>query len=161
MPRRVISLVAVFAVALAMAPTAWAIGYWNIPGNFCQCAGYGWGAGHHACYVMGPINCKGFCTHHEVRLPCAPQPPYASYADGGYSYDFRGAAPYAPASYVPGSVSNTPAIEGILPEDEPTLREAPVGPMPELMPDTLPLPAESAPSAPTSFRPLFGAPVER
>ena len=46
------------------------IGYYNLPGNFCQCFGYGNGGGYHACLVLGPANCGGCCDQHEVRLAC-------------------------------------------------------------------------------------------
>jgi hypothetical protein len=62
--------------------SALAIGYYNAPGSFCQCFGYGNGAGHHACLVLGPSTCHGFCSTHEVRLECPPQPPYAYYNCG-------------------------------------------------------------------------------
>ena len=50
-----------------------AIGYWNVPGNVCQCVGYGNGAGHHAPLVLGPIDCRGWCDRNEVRLPYPPR----------------------------------------------------------------------------------------
>jgi hypothetical protein len=62
-------------IALA-SPPALAIGYWNVPGNVCQCWGYGLGAGYHAPLVLGPVSIKGCLAHNEVRLPYSPAPPY-------------------------------------------------------------------------------------
>ena len=72
---------------LASASAASAIGYYNLPGSFCQCFGYGNGAGYHSCLVLGPSTCEGFCDTHEVRLPCPPQPPYGYYGAGPYRGD--------------------------------------------------------------------------
>jgi hypothetical protein len=69
---------AVGLLATTAAPAS-AIGYYNLPGSFCQCFGYGNGAGHHACLVLGPASCAGFCATHEVRLEHPPQPPYGYY----------------------------------------------------------------------------------
>jgi hypothetical protein len=66
------------SLVVAVEPAA-AISYYNVPGSFCQCFGYGNGAGHHACLVLGPSTCEGFCSTHEVRLECPPQPPYGYY----------------------------------------------------------------------------------
>jgi hypothetical protein len=66
--------VALVLIALAPRP-AMAIGYWNVPGNVCQCWGYGNGAGYHAPLVLGPLSCKGCLAHNERRLPYAPAPP--------------------------------------------------------------------------------------
>jgi hypothetical protein len=59
----------------AAAPAS-AVGYYNLPGTFCQCFGYGNGAGHHACLVLGPSTPWGCCATNEVRLPYPPQPTY-------------------------------------------------------------------------------------
>jgi hypothetical protein len=56
------------------AKEAMAIGYWNLPGNFCQCFGYGWGPGYHASMVLGPPTCDGIFAHDVVRMPAAPSP---------------------------------------------------------------------------------------
>ncbi|MGD9633324.1 MAG: hypothetical protein AB7G28_09325 [Pirellulales bacterium] len=94
MARRIASAgIVTFAAALiafASARSANAIGYYNVPGSFCQCAGYGNGAGHHACLVLGPLDCHGFCSTHEVRLECPPQPPYAYYNCGLYGEGSQG-----------------------------------------------------------------------
>lgn len=161
MVRRLSLGLAALMVALTAHSPAHAIGYWNIPGNFCQCAGYGWGAGYHACYVLGPPTCRGCCAHHEVRLPCAPQPPYASYGCGQVNYDFRRPADVASPTYGTGVEPYTPAIQGELPEDEPTLREVPADQLPSPGPESLQLPENAPTLVPTSSRPLFGAPVER
>ncbi len=78
--------------------SARAIGYYNLPGSFCQSFGYGNGAGHHACFVLGPVSCAGFSATNEVRLEHPPQPPY------GY-YDYCGNGPC-------GSMSRGTWLEG-------------------------------------------------
>jgi hypothetical protein len=87
MPGKIFKIAAAFAVAVCVsglaAPRAQAVGYWNTPGNFCQCWGYGWGAGYHSCLVLGPPNCGGWLNPHEMRLACPPGPP--SYCDGSCS----------------------------------------------------------------------------
>jgi hypothetical protein len=84
--RRFITLGAMLFVATALFAAATApshaIGYYNLPGSFCQCFGYGNGAGHHACLVLGPISCQGFCATKEVRLECPPRPAYSCYGCG-------------------------------------------------------------------------------
>lgn len=65
--------------ALFASPSAFATGYWNLPSNFCQCAGYGCGAGYHAPLVLGPISCRGWFATNEIRLPVPPRPPYIGY----------------------------------------------------------------------------------
>lgn len=76
------ALVAACVFMGASARPALAIGHYNLPGSFCQCFGYGNGAGHHACLLLGPKSCEGFCATHEVRLECPPQPPYGYYGCG-------------------------------------------------------------------------------
>jgi len=61
-------------VVFAGASSASAMGYWNLPGNFCQWLGCGYSGGYHACYALGPIN-GGCCNAwNETRLPYAPNP---------------------------------------------------------------------------------------
>lgn len=81
----IVAMLAALAIAGAVVPSASAAGYWNLPSTFCQCFGYGYGAGHHAPFVLGPIQCGGYCNHKEVRLPCPPRPPYSwhGWADSG------------------------------------------------------------------------------
>ena len=67
--------------AVDVAPVS-AVGYYNLPGSFCQCFGYGNGAGHHACLVLGPSTPWGCCAPNEVRLPCPPRPSYDGYGCG-------------------------------------------------------------------------------
>jgi hypothetical protein len=127
-----------FAVGLVMLSAvnpAHGIGHWNVPGNVAQWWGYGWGAGHHACLVLGPISHKGAFAHNHVRLPHAPQPAYgccdgcAAHDDFGHSWMF------APAGYQP-----SPQV---------------AAPSPALTPDALPIPEAAAPDAAS-----FSAPVE-
>ena len=81
----VTALIAVFTSS----SVASAMGYWNLPGNFCQWCGCGFSGGYHAPYVLGPIN-GGCCeAWNEVRMPYAPNPyacaPCNSGGCGGYS----------------------------------------------------------------------------
>jgi hypothetical protein len=73
---------AILAVALVPA-SAGAIGYYNLPGNFCQCFGYGVGAGYHAPLVLGPISNHGCFADNLRRLPYAPAP-YCDWSARGY-----------------------------------------------------------------------------
>lgn len=143
-------VVALVAVLFATAP-AHAVGYWNLPGNTCQCWGYGWGAGHHACLVLGPITHDGALAHNEVRLPHAPQPPYACYGCDNYNYDFRQPSQFAPVEYQAAPQVMEPTPHEPAP-NEPTSEMTP----PALAPEALPLPEAPAPPAP-----LFEAPVEQ
>lgn len=102
-------------LALAATRPAAAIGYLNVPGSFCQCMGYGNGAGHHSCLVLGPVSCQGFCSTHEVRIECPPQPPYAYYNSGYYGAGSQGTwiqdsvpVQFAPQQFAPQSA---PAAE--------------------------------------------------
>lgn len=97
---------------LASASAASAIGYYNLPGSFCQCFGYGNGAGYHSCLVLGPSTCEGFCDTREVRLPCPPQPPYGYYGAGPYRGDARG-------SWLEGGVPMQMTAPAPLPEPTP------------------------------------------
>jgi hypothetical protein len=141
---------ALVAVASA-ATTVLAIGYWNVPGNSNQWWGYGWGAGHHACLVLGPSSCEDCLNHREVRVPYAPKPPYGAYGHCGYNYDFRQPTPYAPAGYSSESYETQP-VTGQEPMPE---MMAPSDPQPS--PEPLPIPPEQGEPSP---RPLFDAPVE-
>jgi hypothetical protein len=130
MIRRIAHLWALLAILFAAMP-ALAVGYWNVPGNVAQCWGYGWGAGHHACLVLGPISPKGAFAHNHKRLPYAPQPDYGCYEGCTFNYDFRHSPPSVPVEYQP---SPSP---------------------PTLTPDALPMPeATPAPGA------ILPAPVE-
>jgi hypothetical protein len=136
---------AVAAVALVNVSPALAVGYWNLPGNVGQWWGYGWGAGHHACFVLGPVSTKGAFAHNHKRLPHAPEPAYGCYEDCTYNYDFRQSSQFVPNEYQPG-----PQFEML----SPALHSAP--PSDALTPDSLPMPeAAAAPEA------IFYAPVEQ
>jgi hypothetical protein len=83
--RHCVAIIVVSAVMTASGPSLLATGYWNLPSTFCQCVGYGNGAGYHAPLVLGPIYCDGYFDSKEVRLPCPPRSPYSWYdcgADG-------------------------------------------------------------------------------
>jgi hypothetical protein len=60
------------SVATLAPSAAQAIGYYNVPGNCCQCWGYGCGAGYHACLLLGPVSYHDCCNHGVERLPYAP-----------------------------------------------------------------------------------------
>jgi hypothetical protein len=139
---RILAALAAAASLLMLSGSARAVGYWNVPGNFCQCWGYGWGAGHHACLTLGPITHEGCFAHNTDRLSYAPRPPYACYGAGSYNYDFRQPVDYAPVHY-----QSAPQQE--LPSE------------PEMTPEVLPLPEEAQPEASEPTRAIFDAPVER
>jgi hypothetical protein len=110
-----LSAVVCVVVGLLMATNqpANAIGYYNVPGSFCQCFGYGNGAGHHACLVLGPSTCAGFCATHEVRVECPPQPPYSDYNYGQCKQGYSGEA--SQGSWIP-----EPAPMQVAPQVAPT-----------------------------------------
>lgn len=155
-------------IALAAGNQASAIGYWNMPGSVCQCAGYGWGAGYHAKFVLGPITAYDCCAHNEVRLPYAPQPPYACYGQYGCGCRYGQPSLLAPSD-VPAE-SPTTTYEPI----SPTAAEQEPMSAPSMEPEPVELESESSPGADTSAppppsplpravapsRPLFDAPVE-
>lgn len=155
---RSMRLASVAAILVFMATTtpALAIGYWNVPGNSCQWWGCGWGAGHHACLMLGPSSCSDAFNHREVRLPHSPRPPYCYNGCGAYNYDFRQVPAIAPAVYEqsPHEIMPVTAPQ-LVPETLPEL--APVAPA-DAEPPADPLPT---PEEPMSARPLFDAPVER
>jgi hypothetical protein len=95
------------AVVFAAIP-AHAVGYFNVPGNVAQWWGYGWGAGHHACFVLGPISHKGSFAHNHVRLRHVPQPAYGCYPECNYNYDFRQPLPPDANQLPPGVHTLTP-----------------------------------------------------
>jgi hypothetical protein len=86
---------------MSVAASAQAVGYWNVPGNLAQWWGYGWGGGHHACFVLGPVTHHGAFMHHHKRLPYAPQPVYDCYDGCCYNYDFRQPAPSTTPDVLP------------------------------------------------------------
>jgi hypothetical protein len=170
--RQTFASLAVAVATLSVVPSvrqARAVGYWNLPGNFCQSSGYGWGAGYHAKLVLGPINCHGCCAHNEVRLPYAPQPPYSCYCQNGCGYGFAQPSVLAPSA----GPTAVPATEYEVGAPVPV--EVEQNELPALVPEDVdmesgvsPTEDSSAPPPPTpalqpetSARPLFGPPVER
>jgi hypothetical protein len=170
--RRTFAFLAVIIATLSVvAPShqAGAVGYWNLPGNVCQLSGYGWGAGYHAKFVLGPIHCHGCCAHNEVRLPYAPQPPYSCYCQSGCGYGFGQPSVLSP-SVAPAAA---PATEYEVSVPVPV--EVEQNELPALEPDDVEMepgasPAEDSSATPPpppasqperSARPLFGPPVER
>ena len=105
-------------VALSPAP-ALAIGYYNLPGNICQCFGYGVGAGYHAPLVLGPPSMKRSFAHNTQRLWHAPGPPCSYPGNTFVSNDFGGtiteptklepAPAVAPQSLPPPAAAENPA----------------------------------------------------
>ena len=110
------AIVAVAAWVGVAAPAA-AGGYYNLPGSFCQCFGYGNGAGYHACLVLGPSTHRGYCTSSVVRLPYPPQSPChncrgANYGsmDGGSWLDEPAALPLIEPAPLPSPAAMRPQI---------------------------------------------------
>ena len=172
MRRRTFANLAVIAATLALVSTserAIAVGYWNVPGNFCQWHGYGFGAGYHAKFVLGPITCHDYFAHNEVRLPYAPQPPYSCYCQNGCGYGYGQPSLVVPsvgplAAPVPADETSAPVPVEVEQHVLPTLEPDDVEMEPESSPaeDTsAPPPPPPAPQSETSARPLFGPPVER
>jgi hypothetical protein len=96
-------LVRVLAALLAWAAgatSAGAAGYWNVPSSFCQCMGYGLGAGYHAPLVLGPVSYDGWLATNLHRLPYAPAPPGAGCMYGSY-HEFAQATRLEPARVAP------------------------------------------------------------
>jgi len=111
------ALLAIAGTFAATIPTASAVGYYNLPGSFCQCFGYGNGAGYHSCLVLGPSTWNGFCAPHEVRIPYAPRPPYDWYRNcqcgptGGESWFGEPTVLPSPGpQYAPGPAAMRPQI---------------------------------------------------
>lgn len=65
-----------------------AVGYFNMPGDFCQWAGHGFSGGYHAPFVLGPVRTDHAVYPNVTRLSRAPNPyacaPYCGVAGGGY-----------------------------------------------------------------------------
>lgn len=82
------------AVAFGSARLAHAVGFYNMPGDFCQWTGHCFSGGYHAPLVLGPVRCDHAVFPNVTRLSQAPNPygcaPYCGY-DGGYSTDNAGA----------------------------------------------------------------------
>lgn len=81
MSNRCLKLALGVAIAVAFGAiggqSAAAIGFWNMPGTFCQCMGYGNGPGYHAPLLLGPVSCDGFFAIDTHRLPAPPTAPRA------------------------------------------------------------------------------------
>ena len=71
---RLAVLVSGVIIVAATGRSAQAVGYWNLPGTYCQYFGYGNGPGHHVPMVLGPVCCDGWLGLGVHRLPCAPTP---------------------------------------------------------------------------------------
>ena len=153
---------AVFATASPVS----AVGYWNLPGTVCQCSGYGYGPGHHAKFVLGPITHHGCLANNEVRLPYAPQPPYGYYGCYDCGNDFGQSSVLAPSAtqatepmIAPQESLPTPLENEII---SPSLEPEPVE-LESEAPPTSEAPSELPPPPPLvnpPARPLFDAPVE-
>src|SRR5688572_21202343 len=86
--------------------SSYATGYWNMPSSFCQCMGCGWGAGHHAPLILGPITWNGACAHNEIRLPYSPMPPYGCGPYGNCGGNFA-----EPTIVEPAPAPSAPVVE--------------------------------------------------
>jgi len=75
-----------FAVLFGGARSAIAVGYFNMPGDFCQWAGHGFSGGYHAPFVLGPVRTDGAVFPNVTRHSRAPNPyACAPYCGNGYS----------------------------------------------------------------------------
>jgi len=105
-------------------------GYYNLPGNFCQCVGHGFGAGYHAPLVLGPPSCRDCCRCHEVRLPYSPSAFGCAYSCGcggpfGVPSSMQGYVSTAPVpAPAPSPAVATPAAEPVVPAELPPVDEA-------------------------------------
>lgn len=129
----IIAVLAVLLAVLSTATPAYALGYWNLPGNAAQWWGYGWGGGHHACFVLGPVSHHGAFSHRHVRLPHAPQPAYGWSGECTQRFDFRQPSPqFAVPACEPFQPSSSVLSDGLSPpETMPvpgTIQPAPVEP---------------------------------
>jgi hypothetical protein len=117
-PRHLRFFAALSAVAFVatMATSAPAAGYYNLPGSFCQCFGYGNGAGYHSCLVLGPSTCNGWCAPNEVRLECPPRPPYAYYGSPQCNSMNSGTWIQEPVQVEPAVAEPTPAPSAARPQ---------------------------------------------
>ena len=101
MPRRSILskfFAAICLLLFAAATPAWSSGYWNMPSTFCQCIGCGYGAGHHAPLMLGPITIDPWQRHGEIRMPHSPAPhPYGANGCGDCGGQFGEPALFAPS----------------------------------------------------------------
>jgi len=113
---RLITAWSALAVVATLAEAAGAAGYYNLPGSFCQCFGYGNGAGYHSCLVLGPSTGCGYCAPNEVRLECPPQPPYAYYGSVQCNSMNSGTWIQEPVQVQPPSVEPTPAPSAARPQ---------------------------------------------
>jgi hypothetical protein len=175
-------LLACFAVAAIVAievigtAQARAAGYYNLPGNFCQCWGHGFGAGYHAPLILGPPTCRGCCSCNERRLPYAPAPCCSCCQCGA----FEGPSTMRGQVRIPASTSPNVSPELPLPKAEPmgaaptlpvstvsTLDvqptiAAPAGPISEVSTTETPTPAVDSSTdvepEQTPLRPLFDPP---
>jgi len=106
--RLVIGLMAGAALTILDVAPAAAIGYWNMPGTFCQCFGCGWGAGYHAPLVLGPMSCEGFCGPDVVRLPSSPSAPHGWQASHSLHDGPMPSPMFAPSVLSPATANPTP-----------------------------------------------------
>ena len=72
--RRPFAVLVIAVATLAISQSAWATGWWNLPGTFCQWNGCGFGGGYHAPFVLGPLTHECFEGPNEVRMSQAPNP---------------------------------------------------------------------------------------
>lgn len=91
-------------VALSGARLVRAVGYYNMPGDFCQWTGHGFSGGYHAPLVLGPVRFGRAVFPNITRVPQSPNPygcvPYCAYGGGGCGGDITAATmlPMAPAA---------------------------------------------------------------
>lgn len=84
----------VILAAFGSARLAHAVGFYNMPGDFCQWTGHCFSGGYHAPLVLGPVRFDRAVFPNVTRLSQAPNPygcaPYCGYG-GGYGTDNAGA----------------------------------------------------------------------
>ncbi len=165
MRRQVLSLYLAVFCAIAWSASgsklAQGAGYWNVPSNFGQRTGHGFGGGYHAPWILGPIQHDGCYWGKPTRLPYAPTPYYGcTSCDGGGRFvesptAMEGAVPTTPASWsqptVPASVEETRSAEAA-----PVIMPDKAMPEPEPIVEPTVAPANEPTNEPV--KPLFTAP---
>lgn len=140
-----IKIVIATALALFVASTAQAGGWYHMPTSFCQCMGWGFGPGYHAPLVIERGGClKPVAPNPIVRVPVAP----FAVGVGCYGCDPCGLSrlPGCEISPMPAETEDPALIEADLQSNT-----TPIAPIP-------PIVQEITPAATAQLPPLFAAP---
>ncbi len=135
-------------------------GYWNVPSNFGQRTGHGFGGGYHAPWMLGPIQHDNWRWGKPIRLPYAPTPYYgcASCDNGGRFAEspsvMEGDVPTAPVAWPQPAT----APVGTRPVELAPAVAGETAAMPEPEPIVEPTVAPAIEPAGEPVRPLFTAP---